>query len=672
MSKATNPECCFASFFVLRYLANNVFISGQFGLKDEERRLLLEELEENPFLELQKEFCSYYKIDQCVRNEPAFKFQELSEHKVDVPPGACSDQNKSFKFVYVSVSETLSKIVAEPGLLPEDQSQDGLLRDVKDGSVYKSNAFFQMNPDACTLMFYSDAVELNNPLGAKKGVYKIVNVYWTLAEIPKHLRSRTENWFLALSVKEHDLKLDREAVYKPLIEDLLRLEQGIPCGEGKTLRAGLLCHIGDNLESHTVGGFSACFSSGDICRLCHLQYKDLQTITGIPKAPAWTREEYDSIVKGSSESSFGLNDACVFNVLQAFHAVGQFPMDPLHDFLEKVAACDGYAVLISLSKMGQFSIEEYNSLLGNITLEGYESSDRPLPISKTADRLSGKALSVASHIRWMPFLLSYLIDQDFESDVLDFLFLLSKLNEYMMADKFSYADVEDFKDLLVDYCEKKRICKEQFTAFKKNVSKNHYLEHYSEQILKFGPFICTWTARCESRHRDFVNFAESSKNFINVLKTLGNKNQKKMSSRFYRGFFSEPEIEFPGKKCVPANCGDSALKPFFLWNDILVDKINIKNTLYKVGHLVVTKVESDNVLQVGKILKIVIRNNVVYLLLKGYECARTKFQYFDAYPLNIGLVRYSSVFDYKPLICRTDEECPRFFLHHHLPFVPDR
>ena len=32
-------------------------------------------------------------------------------------------------------------------------------------------------------------------------------------------------------------------------------------------------------------------------------------------------------------------------------------------------------------------------------------------------------------------------------------------------------------------------------------------------------------------HRDFVNWCESSKNFVNVLKTLSNKNQKKMASR---------------------------------------------------------------------------------------------------------------------------------------------
>jgi hypothetical protein len=31
--------------------------------------------------------------------------------------------------------------------------------------------------------------------------------------------------------------------------------------------------------------------------------------------------------------------------------------------------------------------------------------------------------------------------------------------------------------------------------------------------------------------RDFVNFADSSKNFINVVKTLAKKNQKRFASR---------------------------------------------------------------------------------------------------------------------------------------------
>ena len=38
--------------------------------------------------------------------------------------------------------------------------------DIEDGTLIKNNLFFQQNPDALSLLFYSDGVELKNPLGA--------------------------------------------------------------------------------------------------------------------------------------------------------------------------------------------------------------------------------------------------------------------------------------------------------------------------------------------------------------------------------------------------------------------------------------------------------------------------------------------------------------------------
>jgi len=333
----------------------------------------------------------------------------------------------------------------------------------------------------------------------------------------------------------------------------------------------------------------------------------------------------------------------------------------------KVATCDGHEIIRSLASTGVLSVTAYNDLLSNLRLEDYESTDRPLPVNLKSKQLSGKAMSVAVHVRLMPFLLSRLVADDADPDLLDLLFMLCKLNEYLLADCFSVADSVDFEELVVDYLQCRKICKEKYPEFGKNTPKLHFLEHYSEQLLDFGPFSCTGTARCESRHRDFVNWSESSKNFINILKTLGTKNQKKMASRAYTGFFSTTQIEFPGKKFSPAECSDSVPKYLFVEGDTLTDKIIVKNTKYKIGHFVVTNVVSENVLEAGCIMKIVVRHGHVYLLLKRYECARTKFRYFDAYPMDMALVKYSSICDFKPLIGRSEEECPRFLLHHHLP-----
>ncbi len=152
-----------------------------------------------------------------------------------------------------------------------------MIRGIKDGSAYAENEYFKENKEAYTIELYSDGVELANPLGASRGIHKIVNVYATLAELPKSIRSKTENKFLILSVKEKHLKKHQCEVYKPLIDDLKLLETGVTVN-GKAFKAGLLVHLGDNLEAHLIAGLSTCFSSGYVCRVCHVKHADLVSI----------------------------------------------------------------------------------------------------------------------------------------------------------------------------------------------------------------------------------------------------------------------------------------------------------------------------------------------------------------------------------------------------------
>ncbi len=153
-------------------------------------------------------------------------------------------------------------------------------------------------------------------------------------------------------------------------------------------------------------------------------------------------------------------------------------------------------------------------------------------MKERSEKLPGKALSVALHIRVMPFLLWRLgIKETEKSDLLDLLILLHKMNEYIQADTLNLADVNSFESLIVDYFDKRKICSDQYPFIQKPTPKYHYLEHYPSQIELFGPLNSVWTARAEGRHRVFVNFAESAKNFTNLPKTLAVKNQKLLASR---------------------------------------------------------------------------------------------------------------------------------------------
>jgi hypothetical protein len=235
----------------------------------QQRQTLLEEIASNPFQDLQQEFRSYYFVDKYLKRSPAFKFIEPTEIRL-------GSENKC-TFQYISIIDTISNIIQDPSFSQENPSEDGMLRGVKDGSVYAENNFFQENKDALTIEIYSDAVELANPLGASRGKHKILNVYFSLAELPKGIRSKTENKFLVLSVKNMHVKTYRQEIYKPLLEDLKKLESGVTMN-GKMVKAGLLCHLGDNLEAHIIAGMSQCFSSGYVCRMCHIKHGDLQNI----------------------------------------------------------------------------------------------------------------------------------------------------------------------------------------------------------------------------------------------------------------------------------------------------------------------------------------------------------------------------------------------------------
>jgi hypothetical protein len=454
-------------------------------MSGEDIAALQEKMRDNPFVQLQEHFSSYYKINKETENSPHY----ITPIQFKLPRNAAG---KESPFQYIPIIETVKAIISDPDFdsVCQAPAPDGYLHDLKDGSCWKTNKYFMENPGALTGQLYSDAVELDNPLGASKGVHKALNVYFTLIDIPKALRSKTENIFLVLTALEKDLKENKEENYahffKPLVEDLKKLESGVQIG-GKTVKMGLICYSADNLEASAVGGFSQCFSSNDICRICHQQHKDLQEMTGIPKACRWTSEEYDTAVRNmlpGERGDFGLNSGCMFNVLQAFHCVGCIPTDIMHDFCEKVAASDAMSVLKVLVSSGLFTFEKYNQVLREIKLGDYEATDRPKLVNPKGAIIPGKAMAVALHIRLMPYFLWRILKGNVpESPAIDLLVILARILEYILADKLSMGDIDNFEDLVVLFFEKRKNCVEQFTTFCNMTPKYHHLgmfaSHYS-------------------------------------------------------------------------------------------------------------------------------------------------------------------------------------------------
>ena len=79
---------------------------------------------------------------------------------------------------YVPIIKSVINIVQDSSFRKATENNisdvsSSILKDIKDGEIYKSNPYFIENPDALVLILYSDAVELVNPLGAGRGKHKV-------------------------------------------------------------------------------------------------------------------------------------------------------------------------------------------------------------------------------------------------------------------------------------------------------------------------------------------------------------------------------------------------------------------------------------------------------------------------------------------------------------------
>jgi hypothetical protein len=103
---------------------------------------------------------------------------------------------------------------------------------------------------------------------------------------------------------------------------------------------------------------------------------------------------------------------------------------------------------------------------------------------------------------------------------------------------------------------------------------------------------------------------------------------------------------------------------------MVTDRVSVWGTSYRAGHLVVTEVICQDILEVGVVEKIVVRADKVMFLVSLHDCARDALNIFQSCPKNkVKLVSYSGLADFKPLIKRGQGESFSFLLHHYLPLL---
>ena len=347
---------------------------------------VMTELDQDDCLKAQVELNSAYKREQFIKEN--FKFNAPLEIVLNKDEVRLGKPKQSFQYISVRngvkilfEDPSFNKILEKSENTVRDTNTEDVLTEIRDGALIKNIPYYRDNPSSYVGILYSDAVEIVSPLGASRGRYKILQMFWSLGDISKQFRSKVDNINLCIIVQDSVLKkYGYHVIYKPLIDELKLLETDgivVDFPIRRRVKVAFTLHIGDNLESHSLGGFSRCFSSKDICRFCHCSYDDLENkihdYTCLGQHQYWTMEEYDERAEKPAEAAavevvvtqenlfdeidepssndvvvmdteeateidnqFGVRERCPFNDLASFHAIYSFPPDSLHDILEGI------------------------------------------------------------------------------------------------------------------------------------------------------------------------------------------------------------------------------------------------------------------------------------------------------------------------------------------------
>lgn len=173
-----------------------------------------------------------------------------------------------------------------------------------------------------------------------------------------------------------------------------------------------------------------------------------------------------------------------------------------------------------LIKKKWFSLEEVDRKLSDFQYSPEDNKDKPLPISSNKFRIIGGAWQIWSLMRLFFFIVGKKV-KDFNDPVWQTILLLSEIVEIVCAPTIHKTHISYLKALIDQYL---TLRSEYFPAIPLR-PKHHYLSHYPELMLEFGPLIKVWTLRFETKHMFFKKVIRSAHNFLNVTKTLNEKHE---------------------------------------------------------------------------------------------------------------------------------------------------
>ncbi|XP_076059717.1 uncharacterized protein LOC143036354 [Oratosquilla oratoria] len=481
---------------------------------------------------------------------------------------------ESIKFLYDSYPAFIN-LHNVPEACTAVNEMPEILRDVKDGTVFRSNALFQQ--ESFQIILYQDAFEVVNPLGSARKKHKVVGVYFTLANIDSHLRSSVDHMQLVMLFTESALQFGQDKVFSRLVKYLQSLETTgikVKTVEGEKNIQGTVCAIvGDNLGSHGIGGFVESFRHQYFCRFCTL---DLDSFRETPYKLGTRRSLTHFLVANPG-----------------------LPPCLGRDLFEGVMSYDMPLIIHNLVNKKWFSYDKLNSRIFNLVLSGTDSLDRPGGVTRNNDRLIGDLVKDTNDEVWQLYLKSIV--------------------ELVCAPAIAQGQIVFLASLIEGYIDYRA------TIFP-NINlrpKYHFLCHYPELIVRFGPLIRLWTMRFESKHSYFKKCARGLHNFKNLPKSLAKRHQ--LLQAFYSaGCLFPAAFQIKHSIDFKLDILDGHIKTaivgqhFSHSNTVMANSVVFRGTEFKKDQALLLEKNEDGFL-VGKIILILVKEMTVLFVVQTYQ-----------------------------------------------------
>lgn len=438
------------------------------------------------------------------------------------------------KFMYVPILSTLesifkSKYVAE--MLKKSDTDDSRLRDICDGSFFKTHPLFSTEKQTVQIQMFYDDFEVANPLGSKRGIHKLGAIYFTLRNFSPKWNSFLANIHLCALFHAQDLKrYGFSEVLAPVVRDIKVLEKDgieIPLYGGR-VRGSVVQVTGDNLGIHSLFGLVESFSARYCCRFCLAEKDDFQTEFSeeSSKIVLRTKDTHTAHCQEMADNPslpyvFGVKRSSLLNSLTYFHTTENFSVDVMHDILEGVAQYE-LKLLFLYFKEQYVTLEELNSRIQSFDYGFMERNNRPVAVNLGGESndLGLNAVQSWCLLRNAPLLFGDLVtptDQHW-----GLLLLLLQIINIVFSAMVSQGMCVCLKHLIVEHHKLFKMLYPQ----KKLLPKHHFLIHYPRCIQKIGPVLHSWCMRYEGKHNFFKR---QLKSFKNITKTLAKKHQHHMT-----------------------------------------------------------------------------------------------------------------------------------------------